>query len=52
MSIVTFHQVGGVVGRTHSHTQQFAAQFNIPKVYQSYKEMASDPEIGKFRNPM
>ncbi|XP_063798537.1 trans-1,2-dihydrobenzene-1,2-diol dehydrogenase-like [Pseudophryne corroboree] len=39
------HQVVAVAARDVSRAKEFAQTFNIPKVYDSYEELARDPDI-------
>ena len=37
-----------MAARALPRAQEFAKDFKIPKAYGSYKELAEDPDIGKF----
>lgn len=42
------HCIVAVAARNASDAKAFAANFNIPKHYGSYEELARDPQIGIF----
>lgn len=43
----TDHKIIAVAARSAKSAQEFAKTFNIPKVYEGYKSLAEDSEIGK-----
>ena len=44
--------VHGIASRRASKAAEWAKEFNIPKVYQSYEEMLADPEIDAVLNTL
>lgn len=45
-SAIFLFQVVAVGARALSSAESFAKEFNIPKAYGSYKELAQDPDLG------
>lgn len=41
-------QIVAVAARKLDNAQEFAKKHSIPRAYGSYKELATDPDIGEF----
>jgi predicted dehydrogenase len=46
------HTVGAVASRDRARAREFAAQFRIPRVYDSYDLLLADPGIDAIYNPL
>lgn len=44
----TEHQIVAVAARNKERAEEFAAKFNIPRAYGSYKELAEDKDVGLY----
>jgi len=41
------HEIVGIAARSRDSAEKFAAEHDIPKVFNSYEDLAKCPEIGK-----